>query len=60
MTRDKFRTIQAKRGYEVSDLGLMTICRCVDADGEYIAISFWNADGTPDFSKKGTQSLRKI
>lgn len=47
ITRDRFCAVQARRGYEVENLGLITFLRHTDKDGaEYVAMWFWHEDGT--------------
>lgn len=49
MTKDKFITIQTKRGYQVEDLGkIVTLTAPHKGGGTYKAIWFFNTDGTPD------------
>lgn len=47
ITRERFCAIQARRGYEVENLGLITFLRSVTRDGKnYTAMWFWNRDGS--------------
>ena len=49
MTRTRFCEIQARRGYTVENLGLVTFLYYTMKDGsEYTAMWFWNEDGTED------------
>lgn len=52
MTREKFERIQAKRGYTVNQMGLMTMLTYEDNESVYTAIHFWNQDGTPNTTEK--------
>ena len=47
MNREKFCSAMRKRGYEVTNLGLITFV----ADGNYTAMWFFNPDGTRDETK---------
>ena len=45
--RDRFEAAMARRGYEVSRLGLITVCKCETREGRhYTAMHFFCADGT--------------
>ena len=44
MTREKFCAIQARRGYKVTNLGLITFLDYEDAESTYTAMWFFNAD----------------
>lgn len=53
MTRERFCTIQAKRGYKVENLGLITFLRSKTEDGkDYTAVWFWNKDGSLNENEK--------
>jgi len=53
MTREKFCAIQARRGYRVENLGLMTFLTAPMENGKtYTAIWFWNPDGTPNEAER--------
>ena len=45
--RERFCAIQARRGYEVENLGLITFLHSVTREGwNYTAVWFWNQDGS--------------
>lgn len=46
ITRDRFCAVQARRGYEVENLGLITVLRHSSDRGDYVAMWFWYEDGT--------------
>ncbi len=48
MTRSRFCEIQARRGYKVTNVGLITFLEYEDAESTYTAMWFFNADGTPN------------
>lgn len=55
MNRNTFRRAMERRGYTVTNIGLITF---LDADmedgGHYTATWFFNADGTRDTTKSAT------
>ena len=59
MTRTRFESIQSRRGYEVTSVGLTTILRSEDKKTIYTAYWFWNPDGTLDESHKPTWRLER-
>lgn len=52
MTRDKFCAIQARRGYKVTNLGLITFLEYEDAESTYTAMWFFNANGALNREEK--------
>ena len=52
MTQERFERIQAKRGYTVTNMGLITMLSYEDNESVYIAMHFWNSDGTPNTIEK--------
>lgn len=52
MTRDKFCAIQTRRGYKVTNLGLITFLEYEDAESTYTAMWFFKADGTLNREEK--------
>ena len=52
MTRSRFCEIQARRGYTVTNIGLITVLDYEDAESTYTAMWFFNADGTLNREEK--------
>lgn len=59
MTREKFERIQAKRGYTVTQMGLITHLYHEDEEFIYTALHFWNPDGTPNKNETSYWNLTK-
>lgn len=55
MNKDRFVAAMTRRGYEVETLGKMVICR----SGNYTAIHFFNADGSPDETQKPYWTMKR-
>ena len=52
MTRSRFCEIQARRGYTVTNIGLITVLDYEDAESTYTAMWLFNADGTLNREEK--------
>ena len=58
INRSQFCEAQARRGYEVENLGLVTILRHIDHHGMlYTALWFWNEDGSLNQHMEPTWSV---
>ena len=59
MTRDRFCAIQARRGYTVENIDLVTFLHYEDEKEEYTAMWCWNADGTLNTKFKPSWSIKR-
>ena len=58
--REKFCIAMARRGYEVENLGLLTVLTCATQDGGmYTAVHFFNKDGSVNRDEKPISYFEK-
>lgn len=55
--RERFCKIQAKRGYEVTNMGLMSVMVYEDDELVDTQVWMWNPDGSKDIDNKMSQQI---
>ena len=52
ITRDRFCAVQARCGYQVQNLGTTVFLRHSTNHSNYVAVWYWNEDGTLDETRE--------